>query len=132
MLGYIRTNGVRLNQDQFPQVYEKDKGLCAKMDMKFVPDVYVLESSEALNAFATRFFGSNMVVLYSTIFEMIEEGAEEELSFVKQVNRTSYLNQVNEEKGFVIWLSEVLSSHPPLPKRINEIGLFWEMLRIHW
>jgi ankyrin repeat protein len=40
------------------------------------------------------------------------------------VNRTSYLNQINEEKGFVIWLSEVLSTHPPLPKRISEIGLF--------
>jgi hypothetical protein len=32
------------------------------MDMKFVPDVYVLKSSGALNAFATRFFGRNMVV----------------------------------------------------------------------
>jgi Zn-dependent protease with chaperone function len=192
MLGYIRTNGVRLNPEQFPKVYDKVKELCEKMDMKFVPDVYVLESSGALNAFATRFFGRNMVVLYSAIFELMEEGAEDELSFViahelahikrrhiskqllvlpamwipgvtqaysraceytcdriaafytgnseaakncltifgvgkilsKQVNRTSYLNQVNEEKGFVIWLSEVLSTHPPLPKRINEIGLF--------
>ncbi|WP_410511078.1 ankyrin repeat domain-containing protein [Paenibacillus sp. BR2-3] len=192
MLGNIRTNGVRLNPDQFPEVYNKVKELCAKMEMKFVPDIYVMESSGALNAFATRFFGRNMVVLYSSIFELSEEGAEVELAFViahelahikrrhlsrqlvvlpamwmpgvreaysraceytcdrfaayytgnseaakncltmfgigkllsKRVNRTSYLNQVNEEKGFVIWLSEVLSTHPPLPKRINEIGLF--------
>jgi Zn-dependent protease with chaperone function len=192
MLGYIRTNGVRLNPEQFSNVYEKVRELSAKMEMKFVPDVYVLESSGALNAFATRFFGRNMVVLYSTIFELIEEGAEDELSFViahelahikrrhiskqlmvlpamwlpgvtqaysraceytcdriaayytenseaakncltmfgigkmlsKRVNRTSYLNQVKEEKGFIIWLSEVLSTHPPLPKRIGEIGLF--------
>ncbi|CAM3990649.1 M48 family metallopeptidase [Paenibacillus alkaliterrae] len=192
MLGYIRTNGVRLNPEQFPEVYDKIKELCAKMEMKSIPEVYVLESSGALNAFATRFFGRNMVVLYSAIFELIEEGAEDELSFViahelahikrrhistqlmvlpamwipgvtqaysraceytcdrfaafytgnseaakncltmfsvgkmlsKRVNRTSYLNQVNEEKGFIIWLSEILSTHPPLPKRIREIGLF--------
>lgn len=43
------------------------------------------------------------------------------------VNREKYLQQVNEEKGFVVWLSEVLSTHPPLPKRINEISqLFGE------
>lgn len=194
MLGYIRTNGVRLNPEQFPKMYDRVKELCAKMEMKYVPDMYVLESSGALNAFATRFFGRNMIVLYSAIFELIEEGAEDELSFViahelahikrrhiskqllmlpamwipgvtqsysraceytcdriaafytanseaakncltifsvgktlsKQVNRASFLNQVNEEKGFIIWLSEVLSTHPPLPKRIREIGLYME------
>ena len=192
MLGHIRTNGVRLNSEQFPEVYEKVKELCGKMDMKFVPDVYVLESSGALNAFAARFFGRNMVVLYSTIFELIEEGDEDELSFViahelahiqrrhisrqllvwpamwipgitqaysraceytcdrlaayytgnseaaqqaltmfgvgkmvsKKVNRTSYLKQIDDEKGFFVWLSELLATHPPLPKRIREIGLF--------
>jgi len=192
MLGYIRTNGVRLNAEQFPEVYERVKELCVTMEMKFVPDVYVLESGGALNAFATRFFGRNMVVLYSTIFELVEEGAEDELSFViahelahikrrhisrqllvwpamwipgitqaysraceytcdrfaayytgnseaaqhcltmfgvgkmlsKKVNRTSYVKQIKEEKGFVVWLSEMLATHPPLPKRIHEIGLF--------
>jgi hypothetical protein len=173
-------------------VYDTVRALCTKMEMKFIPDIYVLESSGAINAFASRFFGRNMVVLYSAVFELIEEGAENELSFViahelahikrrhiskqllvlpamwipgitqtysraceytcdrmaafytgnseaaknaltifsvgkilfKQVNRTSFLNQVNEEKGFSIWLTELLSTHPPLPKRINEIGLF--------
>jgi Zn-dependent protease with chaperone function len=194
MLGQIRTNGVRINPEQFPEVYEKVKELCQKMELSFVPDVYVLESSGALNAFATRFFGRNMIVLYSTIFELIEQEADDELTFViahelahikrrhisrqlmilpamwvpgvtqaysraceytcdryaayytgnseaaknsltilgigkilsKYVNRTTYLNQINEEKGFFIWLSEVFSTHPPLPKRINQIGLFME------
>ena len=30
------------------------------------------------------------------------------------------------ERGLFVWLSEVLSSHPPLPKRIREIGLFFQ------
>jgi Zn-dependent protease with chaperone function len=192
MLAYIRINGVRLNPDQFPEIYEKVKALCDKIEISFVPDVYVLESSGELNAFATRFFGRNMIVLYSTIFELIEQEAEDELTFViahelahikrrhiskqllilpamwvpglrqaysraceytcdryaayytqnleaaknsltmlaigkslyKYVNRNQYLNQVNEEKGFFVWLSEKLSTHPPLPKRIDHIDRF--------
>ncbi len=41
------------------------------------------------------------------------------------VNRAEYLQQINDERGFVTWLSEVLSTHPPLPKRINEISLLF-------
>jgi Zn-dependent protease with chaperone function len=194
MLGQIRTNGVRINSEHFPEVYDKIKELCQRMELSFVPDVYVMESSGALNAFATRFFGRNMIVLYSTIFELIEQEAEDELTFViahelahikrrhisrqlmilpamwipgvtqaysraceytcdrysayytgnseaakncltilgvgkilsKYVNRTTYVNQINEEKGFFIWLSEVFSTHPPLPKRIDQISLFME------
>ncbi len=193
MIGHIRMNAVKLSEHQFPQVYERTKALCAKMDISYVPDVYVMESSGMLNAFATRFFGKNMVVLYSEIFELIEREADDELDFViahelahikrkhlskllvllpamwipglaelylraceytcdryaayytekpeagangltifaigkslyKHVDRQAYLQQVEQEKGFFVWLSEILSTHPPLPKRIREIELFF-------
>ncbi|MBM7703435.1 ankyrin repeat domain-containing protein [Priestia iocasae] len=192
MIGYIRTNAVRLNERQFPKVYEKTKQLCSEMGLQQVPDVYVMQSGGALNAFATRFFGRNMVVLYAEIFELIEQGDEDELSFViahelahikrnhiskslfilptmwlpgigemylraceytcdryaayytnnaesakngltvlsvgkllyKHVNRDEFLKQAQEEKGFFAWFSEFLSTHPPLPKRIHEVGVF--------
>jgi hypothetical protein len=81
-MAYIRSNGVRMSPQQFPQVYEKVKELCEKMEIPTVPDVYVMESGGILNAFATRFFGRNMVVLYSDIFDLINHGGEKELSFV--------------------------------------------------
>jgi Zn-dependent protease with chaperone function len=194
MIGTIRSNAVKLNENQFPEVYEKVKQLCKKMEIRYVPDIYVMESSGTLNAFATRFFGRNMVVLYSEIFELIDRDAEDELSFViahelahikrkhiskslfilpamwlpgiaemylraceytcdrfaayytenpeagknaltilaigknlySRVNRFEFMNQLNSEKGFFVWLSEILSTHPPLPKRIHEIGMFFE------
>jgi Zn-dependent protease with chaperone function len=193
MIGSIRTNAVKLNERQFPEVYEKAKKLCEKMAIRQIPDIYVIESSGTLNAFATRFFGRNMVVLYSEIFELIEKGADDELAFViahelahlkrnhiskslfilpamwipgigemylraceytcdryaayytenpeagknaltilgigktlySRVNRAEYMKQINQEKGFFVWLSEVLSTHPPLPKRIYEIEAFF-------
>lgn len=190
MIGNIRTNAVRLSPTQFPMVYKTAEELCEKMAITKVPDIYVMESGGMLNAFATRFFGRNMVVIYADIFELINTNNEDELNFIlahelahikrnhlsKQmfilpamwipgiaelylraceytcdryaafytgnneaaknsltmlavgknlylhVDKAEYIEQLNSEKGFFVWLSEVLSTHPPLPKRINEIS----------
>ena len=81
-MAYIRSNGVRLSPQQFPQVFCKIQELCEKIEMPRMPDVYVLESGGLLNAFATRFFGRNMVVLYSDVFSLINSDGDEELTFV--------------------------------------------------
>ncbi len=193
MIGQIRLNAVKIGGDQFPLIHSTVEDLCIKMEIKQTPDIYVLQSGGILNAFATRFFGRNMVVVYSEIFDLIEQNAEEEVQFVlahelahikrnhlgkmmfilpsmwipglaemylraceytcdryaafytgnptatkngltmlaigkvlfRRVNQTEYLDQINKEKGFVVWLAEILSTHPPLPKRINEISVFF-------
>lgn len=63
MIGRIRTNAVRLSPDQFPKVFQKVEELCTKMEISKVPDIYVMQSGGILNAFATRFFGRNMIVV---------------------------------------------------------------------
>jgi Zn-dependent protease with chaperone function len=78
----IRRNGVRISEKQFPNVYEKAVRLANEMELKKMPSIYVMESSGFLNAFATRFFGKDMVVVYSEIFDLSEEGKEDELLFV--------------------------------------------------
>jgi Zn-dependent protease with chaperone function len=42
-----------------------------------------------------------------------------------------YIQTAKEETGFFIWLSQVLSTHPPLPKRIAEIQHLNHMLEIY-
>jgi len=193
MIGNIRSNAVKLSQEQFPEVFERAGDLCREMEIKKIPDIYVVQSGGMLNAFATRFFGRNMVVIYAEIFELLHTNQEEELNFVlahelahikrnhltKQmfilpamwipgvaelylraceytcdryaayytgnseaainsltmlaigkhlythVNKDEYMKQLNEEKGFFVWLSEVFSTHPPLPKRLDEISNFF-------
>lgn len=192
MMASIRTNGVRITPQQFPEVFAIAQEQCARMGFAVVPDIYVMESSGILNAFASRFFGRNMVVLYSDLFEMIQTGGEKELTYViahelahikrnhltkrlliipalwfpfigeaysraceytcdrmaayftndaeaamngltvlaigktlyKRVDREQYLLQSSYEKGFFVWLTEKLSTHPPLPKRIHAIQQF--------
>src|SRR5690606_18444470 len=82
MLGSIRGNGIRIHERQFPDVYENVQALSKEMGLKNVPDVFVIQSEGALNAFATRFFGRNMVVLYSEVFELAREQGMDELNFI--------------------------------------------------
>lgn len=193
MLANIRLNAVKISADQFPEVFGKAGELCRKMQIDKIPDIYVYQSGGMLNAFATRFFGRDMVVIYAEIFELYDTDQEDVLSFVlahelahikrnhltKQVlilpamwipgvaelylraceytcdryaayytensaaaknsltmlaigkqlylhvNKEQYMKQLNEEKGFFVWLCQILSTHPPLPKRIDEIGLLF-------
>ena len=81
-IGQIRSNGVKISPLQYPKVYERVIDLSTRMEIGKVPDVYVVESSGILNAFATRLLGRNIIVLYSDIFELIEEEAEEEVTFI--------------------------------------------------
>lgn len=81
-LAQIRTNGIRLSANQFPEVYEKVIELCNKMEIKNIPEVYVIESGGLLNAFASKSFKKNIVVLYSDIFDLINSESQDELSFI--------------------------------------------------
>jgi Zn-dependent protease with chaperone function len=82
MIGNIKNNGVKVNKNQFPQVFQTVESLCRDMQIKEVPEVYVLHSNGVFNAFATRFFGRNFVVLYSEVLELVAMGAEKELNFI--------------------------------------------------
>ncbi|MDQ0207266.1 M48 family metallopeptidase [Alkalicoccobacillus murimartini] len=192
MLGSIRGNGVRISQNQFPDVYERVKVMSEQMGLQKVPDVFVIQSEGILNAFATRFWGRNMVVLYSEIFDLGREQGKDELDFIiahelshvkrrhvwkniliapaqfipflaqaysrsceytcdreaafiinnapaakraltilsvgkqvyREVNEDAFVEQISTESHGVVWVSEILSSHPNLPKRIQSVSVF--------
>ena len=65
MLAFIRTNGVKLSSTQFPAVFEKTKGLCEKMGMATMPDVYVVQSGGVLTHIhhPPKFYGYLLVFL---------------------------------------------------------------------
>ncbi|TFD93611.1 M48 family metallopeptidase [Jeotgalibacillus sp. R-1-5s-1] len=192
MLGSIRGNGVRVSERQFPDVYERAVALSKEMGLKNTPDFFVVQSEGALNAFATRFFGRNMIVVYSEVFELARQNGSEELDFIiahelshikrnhiwkniltmpaqfipflaqaysrsceytcdreaayytqnaeaakraltllgvgkvmyREVNEDAYLEQIESESHGAVWISEILSTHPNLPKRIYSVERF--------
>lgn len=82
LIGYIKGNAVKITKKQFPQIHDLVLNQCKKLQLSSVPDVYVLQSGGVLNAFATRFLGSNYVVIYSEILEEAFEGNMDTVEFV--------------------------------------------------
>ncbi|MFC0273911.1 M48 family metallopeptidase [Metabacillus herbersteinensis] len=81
-LATIRTNGVKVTKTQFPEMHQMVTEVSEKMGIQVVPDVYIIQSEGLLNAFATKFFRRNMIVLYSEIADLFVLEAKGELQFV--------------------------------------------------
>ncbi|RXI96640.1 hypothetical protein DS745_23355 [Anaerobacillus alkaliphilus] len=193
-MAHIQTNGVRLRETQFPELYKKVVDFSEKMELTKVPEVYIIESGGLLNAFATKvfgLFGKNIVVLYSDFVDISIDSGGNEIDYViahelahikrnhivkslfifpalwipfigtsylrmaeytcdrmaayhldetdgaingllvlaagrrlyKDVNLEAYMEQYNEKKELYVTFMELLSTHPPIPKRIQEIEM---------
>ncbi len=81
MAGHIRGNGIRVTDNQFPEIYNICKKQCEQLHID-VPPVYLIQSGGILNAYAAKFVGKNYVVIFSEIFDLAFEGGTDELSFV--------------------------------------------------
>lgn len=68
-IAHVRGSGVRLGPDQFPELHARVQEIALRMGMEKVPDVYLMQAGGSLNAFATRFLGANLVVLFSDLLE---------------------------------------------------------------
>lgn len=80
LIGYLKGNAVAITENQFPEIYRIIVEQSNLLGLKYIPQVYLLQNGGVLNAFATRFFGSNYVVIYS---DVLEEAFEDNIETVK-------------------------------------------------
>lgn len=66
-IAHVRGSGVRIGPDQFPELDDAVKRLSARLGLERVPEAYVMQAGGTLNALATRFFRSEIVVLFSEL-----------------------------------------------------------------
>ena len=69
LVAYVRGSAVRLGPQQFPALHRRIEEIAQRLGLDDVPDAYLMQAGGALNAFATRFFGLNLIVLYSHLLE---------------------------------------------------------------
>jgi Zn-dependent protease with chaperone function len=81
-VGYLRGNGVRVTARQFPVIHALVERHAVALGLEPAPPVYVLQAGGVLNAFATRFFSREFVVLYSDVVSLAQERGEDALGFV--------------------------------------------------
>lgn len=72
-IAMLRGNAVEVTPDQFPDLHARHVRACEKLGIADRPTLYLLNSDGILNALATRFLGSDYVVLYSSIVDALQD-----------------------------------------------------------
>jgi Zn-dependent protease with chaperone function len=75
MVAAIRGSAVRLGPDQFPELHGRVEQLAKQFGLRRTPAVYLMQQDGALNAFATRFVRTHMVVLLADLLEACGENS---------------------------------------------------------
>jgi Zn-dependent protease with chaperone function len=74
--------GCGVSERQFPELLGMAQRHAAAMGLDRVPDLFVMQSGGALNAFATRFAGRDFVVVYSDVLALAKDRGEDAVSFI--------------------------------------------------
>lgn len=76
LISHIKGNGVELSESQFPDLYAQFTACCDRLQIKTRPQAYILSGNGGLNAFATKFLGTQYVVLLSDVVDAMEQHAD--------------------------------------------------------
>ena len=99
VIAYIKGNAVKLSEHQLPAIYQKVVDDAQKLGLKTVPEAYVMQAGEMMNAFATKFFSRNFVVVYTDLLEACDEnGKEMDMIIVHEIGHLALKHLKN------IWL----------------------------
>ncbi len=72
-IAHVRGNAVRLGPNQFPDLYASVENLSRRMGFEKIPEAYLMQAGGVLNALATKFLRSNMIILFSDLIEACGE-----------------------------------------------------------
>lgn len=72
-VAHLRGSAVRLGPEQMPELHERVTRLSQRIGLARVPDAYVMQAGGTLNAFATKFFRTNFIVLFSELLDACGE-----------------------------------------------------------
>ncbi len=76
LVAHMKGNGVAITERQFPQVHEAYGEMAARLGLKKVPKLFLLQEGGVLNAFAVRLSGRNYIAIYSEIFSLVATDLE--------------------------------------------------------
>jgi Zn-dependent protease with chaperone function len=72
VIAWIKGTAVKLSPTQLPELHARFQACCGYLGIQNPPDAYLLHGDGMFNAFATRFFGRNFVVLLSDVVDAME------------------------------------------------------------
>jgi Zn-dependent protease with chaperone function len=80
---YILGNFVKVNENQYPEIYNTVLNYCSLTQMTKLPQVFIYNGEGVLNAFALKVFLKKYIMLSSSIVDLsYKKGVMDELNFV--------------------------------------------------
>jgi Zn-dependent protease with chaperone function len=76
LISYIKGNGMRITEEQFPDLKQQIGRCCRKLGLDEEPQAYLMQMGGMLNAFATRFLGRHFLVLYSDVVDGLADNPD--------------------------------------------------------
>jgi len=76
LIAHIKGNGVELSETQFPDLHAQFTACCDRLQITKRPKAYVLNGDGGLNAFATKFLGTQFVVLFSNVVDAMAKHSD--------------------------------------------------------
>ncbi len=73
LISYIKGNGVELSESQFPDLHTQFTNCCDRLQIENRPQAFILNGNGGLNAFATKFLGTQYVVLMSDVVDAMSK-----------------------------------------------------------
>src|SRR5262249_26270104 len=72
LIAHIRGSAVRLRPEQFPELHRRVQEIATRAGVPRLAGAYIMQAGGALNAFATKFLGAHLLVLFSDLLEACE------------------------------------------------------------
>lgn len=73
LIAHLRGNGVEISAEQRPDLHQQLSDCCSQLGIATPPKAYLLNGEGMLNAFATRFLGTEYVVLLSSTVDAMAQ-----------------------------------------------------------
>jgi Zn-dependent protease with chaperone function/type II secretory pathway pseudopilin PulG len=72
LIAHVKGQGVELSAEQFPDLYQHFRACCERLQISPQPEAYILNGDGGLNAFGTRFLGTQFVVLLADVVDAMD------------------------------------------------------------
>jgi Zn-dependent protease with chaperone function/type II secretory pathway pseudopilin PulG len=102
----IKGTAVRITPEQFPDLNARIEKCCTKLQMKRVPEAYLMHGNGVFNAFATRFLGRDFIVLYSDVVDALENDPDAVDFYIG--HELGHLHRKHIQWGWVLWPAAIL------------------------
>ena len=106
LIGFLKGNGIEVNNVQFPEVFAAYKEMVEKLGIKKTPPLFIIQHGGMLNAFAIKFSGKYYIAVYSDVFELVSSDIEA-LKFIIG-HELGHVKRNHQTKQFWTFLSSII------------------------